>query len=176
MKTYLILSLLLEYPSAECVENIGGLEDILHEEADENKGAAEVLAPLFEKLKAEPLLSLEMHYTDTFEQGRGNSLFLYEHLYGEDAARGLALSDLLEKYASHDFVAQSGELPDFVPDVLEYLSVLSKEEAEEILGRTIHLFAVIKNNLMKRESAYAAVFEVLESMSPIAPQPLEALL
>jgi nitrate reductase delta subunit len=176
MKMYLVLSLLLEYPSAECIQNIDVLENVLREEACENGGAAEMLAPLLESLRTTPLLSLEMRYMDTFENKRGTSLFLYEHLYGEDAARGLALSNLFEKYASHNFVPKSGELPDYVPDILEYLSILPKEEAQETLGRTVHLFALLKDNLKKSESLYAPVFEVLEHMSPIVPQPLEALL
>lgn len=176
MKTYLVLSLLLEYPSAEWVQNIDALEKVLREEACENGGVAETLAPLLESFRTTPLLSLEMQYLDTFENKRGHSLFLYEHLYGEDAARGLALSNLLEKYASHNFVPTSGELPDYIPDILEYLSLLSKEELEKSLARTIHLFALLKNNLRESGNMYAPVFEVLEKMSPVKPQPLEVLL
>ncbi len=176
MKTYLVLSLLLEYPSAECVSNIGAFEDILQEEARENGGAARTLAPLLEMLRNVPLLSLEMQYVDTFEHSRSNSLALYEHLYGEDAARGLALSCLREKYALYDFVPKSGEPPDYIPDILEYLSFLPKDEAEKSLGRTVHLFAFLKNNLKKSGSPYAFVFEALEQMSLIKSQHLEVLL
>jgi nitrate reductase delta subunit len=176
MKTFLVLSLLLEYPSAECITNIDALENVLREESCENGGAARTLAPLMESFRTTALLSLEMQYMDTFENRRGHSLFLYEHLYGEDAARGLALSNLFEKYASHNFVPKSGELPDYIPDILEYFSLLSKEELEKSLGRTIHLFALLKDNLKKSESLYAPVFEVLEHMSPIVPQPMEVLL
>lgn len=176
MKTYLVLSLLLEYPTAELVENTELLAETLREEADENRGAAETLASLLENLRTTPLLSLEMQYLDTFESKRERSLFLYEHLYGEDAARGLALSNLFEKYVSHNFVPKSGELPDYVPDILEYLSILPKEEARETLGRTVHLFALLKDNLRKSKSLYAPVFEVLEHLSPIKSQPLEEVL
>ncbi len=176
MKTYLVLSLLLEYPSAECVSNVSALEGILQEEAGENGGAARTLAPLLEMFRTVSLLSLEMRYTDTFEHSRSNSLALYEHLYGEDAARGLALSCLREKYALYDFVPKSGEPPDFIPDILEYLSILPQEKAEESLGRTVHLFAFLKDNLKKAESPYASVFEALERMSFVKPQPMEVLL
>lgn len=179
MKTYLVLSLLLEYPSAECVGHIDLLEHILREEAETNGGAAKTLAPLLEMFRTVPLLSLEMQYTDTFEHNQSHSLALYEHLYGEDAARGLALSCLREKYALYDFVPKSGEPPDYIPDILEYLSVLPKEKAEESLGRTVHLFAFLKNNLKKSESPYASVFDVLEQMSSKKlqqPQPMEVFL
>lgn len=164
MKTYLVLSLLLEYPSTELVKNIDFLEKILAEENEENGGAARTLTPLLETFRNAPLLSLEMRYADTFENKRGCSLYLYEYSYGENAARGLALSNLTEKYASVGFVPGSGEPPDYVPDILEYFSLLSEEEAKKSIGRTVRLFALLKNNLKRSESPYAPVFEVLEEL------------
>ena len=76
-----------------------------------------------------------------------------------------------------------GEMPDFVPVVLEFTSTLAPRQAREFLAEMAHIFNAIFAALHKRQSPYAAVLGALlelagEKASPVevaADEPIDAV-
>jgi nitrate reductase delta subunit len=64
----------------------------------------------------------------------------------------------------------TSELPDFLPLFLEFLSLLPRAEAFELLGQPAHIFAAIAERLRKRKSPYEAVFRALVVLAKDKPR------
>ena len=172
MKTFKVISLLLCYPESDWLAALPELQDALATEGDFNGEAATRLAPLFDLLRQTELIALQENYVATFDRNPSHSLHLFEHIHGESRDRGSAMIDLLQEYWKHDFDASASELPDYVPLFLEFLSVLTADEALELLGDAVHVLATIGRKLDANGSPYAHAFQVLEALSPIAAQEL----
>jgi nitrate reductase delta subunit len=120
----------------------------------------------------------EARYVDTFDRGRATSLHLFEHVHGDSRDRGPAMADLQQTYEAGGLLLQPGELPDYLPAVLEFASMQPVRTAREFLGETAHILNAIFSALLERDSPYAAVIAaVLEltgqrvSAVPVAREP-----
>jgi nitrate reductase delta subunit len=155
------LGALLGYPGPE-------LREALPEIAAEIAGAsllaagerARLLALVDELAAAEPLAAEEA-YVELFDRGRSTSLHLFEHVHGEARDRGAAMVELNDLYAAAGLALAGRELPDYLPVVLEYLSVRDRGEARAMLGDCAHILRLIGEVLTRRDSGYAAVFQAL---------------
>ena len=172
MKTFKILSLLLMYPESDWLAALPEMHAALADEAGFNDDATTRLAPLFDLLHESALIALQENYVATFDRNPSHSLHLFEHIHGESRDRGSAMIDLLQEYWKYDFDASATELPDYVPLFLEFLSLLPADEALALLGDAVHVLAAIGRKLDANGSPYAAAFQVLESISPVAAQEL----
>ena len=161
---YKALSALLSYPQAEL---IAALPEISAALADQP-----ALTPLFVYLTTHDLIALQENYVATFDRNPSHSLHLFEHIHGEDRARGQAMVDLIDEYRRHGFEPTASELPDFLPLVLEFLAQVDSDAAATMLGEAVHVVAHVGNKLRAGHSPYAVVFALLEAASPIAAEPL----
>ena len=86
--------------------------------------------------------------------------------------------DLGRLYAARGLAPAAGELPDYLPLFLEFLSLLPAAEAGALLAETLHIVVALGRRLGKRGSPYAAVFTALETLAGAPPEevPLQALL
>jgi len=161
MKTYKVLSALLDYPGAELVEALPELQAALDEERFLSRGARAGVSSLITLLRSEQLMTLEERYIDLFDRVRSLSLNLFEHVHGESRDRGQAMVDLMQLYDRHGYSVTASELPDYLPAFLEFLSHIPDDAARELLAETTHVLESIGARLVRRRSAYAAVFDAL---------------
>jgi len=166
MNHYRILSALLLYPEGDLVAALPELEGGLALPMRAR------VAPLLAHLAEQDLITLQQEYVQTFDRTPSHSLHLFEHIHGESRDRGQAMVDLMEEYKKHGLVMQGDELPDFVPLFLEFLSQVESEEAGRLLGDAVHVLAHLGRKLAANGSVYACVFDVLESLSPVAAETL----
>ncbi len=167
--SYRVLSLLLDYPEQPLIDALPELDAAL---ADVAPTLRTELAPLYAHLAGAPLIELQEIYVGTFDRQPAHSLHLFEHLHGEDRARGQAMVDLIEEYRAHGFEPVSPELPDYLPLFLEFLSLCAADEARRLLDDAVHVVAHIGRQLASRESVYACALHALASLASVAPQPL----
>lgn len=174
MTIHRVLSALLTYPEQALVDGLRDIDWTLAEWPQ----ARDMLAPLTNVMRREPLIRLQENYVATFDRNPAHSLHLFEHVHGESRDRGQAMVDLLEEYRRDGFELTTGELPDYVPLFLEYLGALVMDgedaRAEQLLGEAIHVLAAIGNRLARSESPYATVFQVLRTLTDTQPQHQEA--
>ena len=106
-------------------------------------------------------MEAETAYVETFDRGRATSLHLFEHVHGDSRDRGPAMIDLAQTYAAAGLLLKEGELPDYLPAVLEFVSTQPPREARAFLGEIAHLANAIFGALLERGSPYASVLGAL---------------
>ncbi|MFO1185958.1 MAG: nitrate reductase molybdenum cofactor assembly chaperone [Bauldia sp.] len=168
-RTFKALSALLSYPSRDLQAAMPELAAAIDGEALLPSGERIALAPLFAELATGDLLDLEERYVLLFDRTRSLSLNLFEHVHGESRDRGQAMVDLKQVYERSGLKISVGELPDYLPLFLEYLSTIETAEAQGLLGQARGVIAALGERLEKRGSAYARVFDGLLALAASAP-------
>lgn len=148
---------LLSYPDAQLRAGLPGLRDAIRSENALSPARTDEIDALITQLASQDPLDLEARYVDCFDRGRATSLLLFEHVHGDSRDRGPAMVDLGRTYASAGLFLADGELPDYLPVVLEFASTRPPREAREFLGETTHILNVIFSALHSRGSPYASL-------------------
>jgi len=169
------LSALLSYPRDDLRQALPEIADAIHNSPLVATREREGLMALIEELAAGDLLETEERYVELFDRGRATSLHLFEHLHGESRDRGDAMVELKRLYEHAGFELSTGELPDYLPVVLEYLSCRDLAEARDVLSDCAHLLKVIARALMTRNSAYASVMQALLVIAGEAPVDIRSM-
>ena len=156
------------------------MRELLRDERAISPSRLSELDALMGTLRRTDALELESDYVALFDRGRATSLHLFEHVHGDSRDRGPAMIDLGQTYEKAGLVLAEGELPDYLPAVLEFVSTKPPREARAFLGEMAHIFNAIFGALVQRESAYASVLGALlelagEKAQAVAPPPEESL-
>jgi nitrate reductase delta subunit len=178
--TLRVLSALLGYPDAQMRRHLPEMRGLLHAERALAPARQAEIEALMDALERADPLEAEGDYVELFDRGRGTSLHLFEHVHGDSRERGPAMIDLGETYAKAGLILAEGELPDYLPAVLEFASSQPPREARAFLGETTHILNAIFGALQQRRSAYAAILGALlelggETAQPVKPPAEEPL-
>ena len=164
-----ILARLLTYPDPDFMAALPAIEGaILAEPAFGARERAGLLS-LVRHLRSQDLIEVEEGYVGLFDRVRSLSLHLFEHVHGESRARGQAMVDLMQIYRRQGVELDVNELPDYLPVFLEFLSLLPKAQAIEMLDDAGNVLDALHGRLVKRGSAYATVFQALLTLAGRAP-------
>ncbi|HUF19710.1 MAG TPA: nitrate reductase molybdenum cofactor assembly chaperone [Burkholderiales bacterium] len=156
-----VFAALLGYPDAAMRAHLPEMREILrNERALTVERQAEIDALIDTLVNDEPLAT-EARYVDLFDRSRNTSLHLFEHVHGDSRDRGPAMIDLAQTYEQAGLYLAPGELPDYLPVVLEFVSTQPPREARAFLGEIAHILNSLFSALQKRESTYASVMGAL---------------
>ncbi|MCC2099108.1 MAG: nitrate reductase molybdenum cofactor assembly chaperone [Hyphomicrobiales bacterium] len=169
MKTLKVMSALLSYPSAELAAAAGEMRLALTRESLLPRDLCDGIELLIADLETGDLIDIQERYNLLFERTRSLSLYLFEHVHGESRDRGQAMVDLKRLYEERGFQATAKELPDYIPMFLEFAATLPAAEAIDLVSQPAHVFAALKERLVKRQSPYEAVFAALLALASAAP-------
>src|SRR5690606_38514774 len=97
MQSLRVLSLLMDYPTAELAGAASELHSIIND-AGFDKADKKALNEFVEQRCNSDLLDWQAEYEGSFERGRSLSLLLFEHVHGESRDRGQAMVDLMSQY------------------------------------------------------------------------------
>ncbi len=162
------LARLLAYPDDELRAHLGALLVALREEQRLSAPRLAGLERLVSQLAAADAYEVESDYVELFDRGRATSLHLFEHVHGDSRDRGQAMVDLVQTYEQaglHLNPDNGGELPDYLPLVLEFASTLEAGAAHGFTGEFAHILNALYAALLKRRSLYAHIpAAVLELM------------
>jgi nitrate reductase delta subunit len=153
VKPWRLLSVLLQYPDAELVAALDEL------------GAAGSPAAFLAYLRSTPLRGLQASYVQTFDFDRRASLYLTYHTHGDRRQRGLELVRLKRRYAEAGLLVTDGELPDYLPLVLEF-AALAPGEGEALLNELRVPLELVRARLHANESPYAELLDALVGALP----------
>lgn len=156
-----VLARLLAYPNGELRADLPDMRAALRADHALTAQRKAELNELMHKLESGDPLRHESEFVDLFDRGRATSLHLFEHIHGDSRDRGPAMIDLAQTYEKAGLFLAPGELPDYLPVLLEFASTQPPREARAFLGEMAHLFNAIFNALQQRRSAYASVLGAL---------------
>jgi nitrate reductase delta subunit len=164
-RTYRALAALISYPTDALQAATGEIAAVLAEEGLVAAPQRAAIDDLLAELAGRDIYDLQERYFALFDRSRTLSLHLFEHVHGESRDRGQAMADLIELYRGHGLEPTAGELPDFLPLFLEFLSLLPKNEAQALLAEPAGILQSLAERLVSRKSAYAAVFQALATLA-----------
>ncbi len=178
MQMYKLLAELLDYPSEQLVADlreviaehgdVAGLLEAVDREQIFPRDEREKIAAFIAWALLEDSTELQATYVKTFDMVPEHSLHLTHHLFGDDKNRGPALIDLSEYYKSFGLQHEDGEIPDYLPLMLEFVSQLEEPEARIFLADATKVFKVLAANLEKSQSPYAPLIRVIENHGTLA--------
>jgi nitrate reductase delta subunit len=174
-KSLRVLARLLGYPDADLRCNLAALRGALRDERALSQQRLAELDALIDALGRAAPLEVEADYVQLFDRGRSTSLYLFEHVHGDSRDRGPAMIDLAQTYEKAGLFLTQGELPDFLPVVLEFTSTQPPREARAFLAEIAHIFNAIFAALQQRESAYAGVLGALLELAGEKAQPVQVV-
>jgi nitrate reductase delta subunit len=158
-RPYLLLSVLLRYP-----------DERLAAGRDEIAAAVEALPRSPEKeplerftgyLAAHSQVELAQAYVETFDLRRRTSLYLTYYQHGDTRKRGMALLRLKRLYASAGLELTGGELPDYLPLVLEFAALAPDGTGERLLREHRPALELIRRGLRESTSRYTDVLDAV---------------
>ena len=165
MRTLRVLARLLSYPTAELRQAAKELRAILAEEGALPAKHRAAVGALIDDVVRGTLFDAQERYVALFDLGRGCSLHLFEHVYGDSRERGQAMVALADRYRAAGLAVSANELPDYLPLVLEYISVAPPDEAKALLAEIAHVVEALGTRLARRNSPYAAIMGALGALA-----------
>lgn len=168
MIIYTILSRLLDYPDPDLKGNIDAIQKALVDDTAVKEEERTVIGEFLEQLRQQSLMELQQDYVQTFDMVPEHSLHLTHHLFGDDRGRGPALVDLSEHYKGMGLGMKEGEIPDYLPLILEYVSTLDEVAARMFLADAGKVLTVLAANLEKSDSRYAPLLRLVEQRGQLA--------
>ena len=180
MKTLRVLAAVLSYPDARLRGHLPEMLHLLRQERAMGPARMAEIEALIHTLQRTDPLDAESDYVALFDRGRATSLHIFEHVHGDSRDRGPAMIDLGQTYQKAGLILAEGELPVYLPALLEFVSTQPPREAKAFLGEMAHIFNAIFGALQQRGTAYASVLGALlelagEKAQAVAPPPEEAL-
>lgn len=182
--TLRVLARLLSYPDATLRRHLPELRQVLKEESALSTARLAELEDLMIWMTgtgatADPL-GIEEAYVDLFDRGRATSLHLFEHVHGDSRDRGPAMIDLAQTFEKAGLFLAPGEMPDYLPVVLEYTSTQPPKDARAFLNEMAHIFNAVFAALVQRDTRYASVLGALlelagEKAKPVKVSPEESI-
>jgi nitrate reductase delta subunit len=129
-------------------------------------GTRELLDGFLAWLSSTPGIEVERHYVWTFDLRRRSGLFLTYYLHGDTRKRGIALVTLKQRYRAHGLTLAPGELPDYLPVVLEFASVAGPGDGEAPLRQHRRGLELLRVALEEAGSPYRYVVEAIARALP----------
>ena len=168
--TLRVLARLLAYPDAELRRHLPELRAALDAEHALGRSRRAEIETLMDGIAKADALEAEAAYVELFDRGRSTSLHLFEHVHGDSRDRGPAMIDLAQTYEQAGLHLAPGELPDYLPAVLEFVSTQPPREAREFLAEMAHILNALFGALQQRGSAYASVLGALLDLAGLRAQ------
>lgn len=166
MSFYKLLSILLDYPRDELKTHLAEIRTAL-DETDAASSERELVERFLDWLEAADTITLQTEYVATFDLDARHSLFLTHHIFGDDKNRGPALIDMEEYYRAYGLTTIEGQLPDYLPLMLEFAATLDAAEARLFLSHVRKVLAALAGNLEETASPWAPLVRIVENRAAL---------
>jgi nitrate reductase delta subunit len=178
---YKLASVLLQYPTMALYNDVqAGAGGVLESEAARlPRPCAALFGRFLGWLRATPPSEVAQHYVATFDLRRRCALYLTYYRYGDTRKRGMAMLAFKAAYraAGYEPVQQDeaggGELPDYLPLVLDFAALHPR--GEKLLRAHRADLELLLRALREAQSPYADLIEAVCTQLPGLRRPDQAL-
>ena len=158
-----VTAMLLDYPSTQTLAMMGQLSSAVQELP------AAVREPIVDFLSdfcAAGPLQLAARYVEPFDMRRRASLHLTYYAYGDTRKRGMALLRFKHAYRQSGTQLGDGELPDYLPLVLEFAATIDPRQGARLLAEHVPVLELLRLSLQDSGSAYAGLLAAVLATLP----------
>ena len=125
------------------------------------------LQPVLAHLSGAPRGELQRHYVDVFDLTSKRCLYLTYYTDGDTRRRGTVLAELKARYRASGFLVDlHGELPDYLPLVLEYAAVADPADGFALLLSYRPALELLRLSLTQLGTPYAAPVQAVCATLP----------
>ena len=161
-------SLVLGYPDDEVVDRAELVRAALADAAPQRSAD---FASLWDFWATTAPATVQNHYVEIFDLSRRHTLYLSYYTDGDTRRRGESLMTIKQRYRrSGVLVDTHGELPDYLPLILEYAARVDPRDGAELLQDFRRSLELLRLALVDKATPYAgvvtAVCETLPGPSP----------
>lgn len=161
----IVASRLLAYPTQQLIEDLPAITQVVHALPDQWREHA---LRYLDSIDGRDLLELQSEYVAIFDLKRRCCLYLTYYLNGDTRRRGMALWRFQETYRMAGWSVSNGELPDFLPVLLEFAAAGSEPElaARQLLQEHREGLEVLRAALTKFDSPAQHLVGMVLAMLP----------
>jgi nitrate reductase delta subunit len=154
-----VLSVLLCYPDDDYLSQIKEMEAIAADmPPDEFKNSIQAF---LDYIKTQSAVQLREIYTAAFDVRPATTMNLTYHIWGDNEKRADMLTQLQQVYQDAGFERISGELPDHLPLLLEFLSVCPEDTDVRLIWQCFQKFDTYIDRLKQTSTAHSALLQPL---------------
>ena len=162
---YKLLSVLLQYPDERLLEALPAIGEAVD---GLPRTSRRTLRRFHGYLAGTRPVALQQAYVETFDLQRRASLHLTYFTHGDTRKRGAALLRLKRLYAAAGLEPATGELPDYLPLMLEFAALAPPGMGERVLVEHRAGLELLRLALRERRSPYA---DLLDAVCTALPSP-----
>lgn len=160
-----LLALLLDYPDEQLLAGHDEIAAALAGLDPSPRRAA--LAQFVTWLYESERFTIEQEYVASFDFSKRTTLHLSFYTYGDRRQRGMAMLALKERFAAAGLpFADGGNLPDYLPALLEFAALAPTEDGDELLRQLRAGIEIIRAGLHQTASPYALLLDALVAGMP----------
>ncbi|MCB2170941.1 MAG: nitrate reductase molybdenum cofactor assembly chaperone [Deltaproteobacteria bacterium] len=158
-----VLSVLLLYPDDDLLNRLGEIASI----ADQSHSVEikSAIQAYIHHLKAHTPIHVQERYTAVFDMNPATTMNMTYHAYGDNENRAAALAHLQHNYEQAGWERITGELPDYLPMMLEFLSICPHPEHTAPVWQCLRGMQPLIERLKKNEPIYAALLQPVVNMA-----------
>lgn len=158
-RVYKLCSLLLLYPD----EQLRGAQQelVAAVAALPATPAAAALARFCDWWTQADPLDAAQHYVQTLDLGKRSGLYLTFYVEGDKRERGAALLRLKRLYRAAGLPLEGGELPDYLPVMLEFAAAAPPGQGETVLREHRVALELVRASLHDLDSPYAHLLDAV---------------
>jgi len=158
-----LISVLLQYPD----EGLLGRQDELASIADDACPVEirPIVEEFLEDLGQMTPIQAQERYTAVFDMNPSTTLSVTYHIYGDNEKRASALAQLQHHYELAGWERITGELPDYLPMMLEFLSICQLPEHTAPIWQCLKGLQPLIDGLKGRAPTYAKLLQPVYHMA-----------
>ncbi|MGX1161289.1 respiratory nitrate reductase chaperone NarJ [Arthrobacter sp. SLBN-100] len=155
---YLAAAWCLSYPDEELM----GRVPLIRAALSEFDGAPDDFEGVLKDLESAPAMDVQARYVREFDLGRRHALHLSYWTDGDTRRRGEALGSFKNVYRQSDILVDTqGELPDYLPMVLEFAAVVDMAAGRDLLIRYRPSLEMLRFGLLRDELPHALILQAI---------------
>lgn len=158
-----LISLLLQYPDEELLGGLDELASIAERACPGEIGPA--IVAFLEDLGRQSLIGAQERYTGVFDLNPSTTLNLSYHVHGDTEKRAAELARLQRHYDEAGWERIGGELPDYLPMMLEFLAICPNPKHAEPVWKCLQAMPALIEGLERRAPAYASLLQPIAHMA-----------
>jgi len=158
-----LLSVLLQYPGEDYLSQIKEIEVIVASMPPNEFGNS--ISEFIIYFKTLPLIQIQETYTAAFDMSPATTMNLTYHIWGDTEKRAGTLARMQQVYQDAGYERTTGELPDYLPMMLEFLSLCPEAKGVELIWECFKHFDKYIDRLQKSAPAYSALLRPLARMT-----------
>ena len=168
-----LISLLLQYPDEDVLGRLDALASIADQACSDR--IRQAIRMFLEDLGQLTPIQVQERYTALFDMDPATTLNVTYHIHGDNEKRAAVLARLQHGYDMAGWERITGELPDYLPMMLEFLSICPHSAHTPFVWQCLQGLQPLIKRLEDRGSVYACLLQpVYDMAAKCGEQPIEA--